>query len=108
MNAVRIWIYYREGIVRIKVPPDREIRLNSGGKTEEGYKCVTETYFLTYDGTLCYSLEREEMDCDGYHWERRSFVAVGNAKTNVEPMNGISRDGIIVPLVEKGPIWRRI
>ena len=107
MNAVRIWIYYREGIARIEVPPDREICLNSGGKTEEGFRYVTERYFLSYEGTLYYSWEKEEMDCDGYHSERRSFVAVGNPKSDVEPMNEISRDGRIVPLEEMGPVWIR-
>ncbi len=107
-KSMRIWIYYREGIVRIEVPADREICIHSGGKTEEGFRHVTETYFLSYEGILYYSWEKEEMDCDGYHSERRSFVAVGNAKTNVEPMNEISREGKIIPLAEKGPIWERI
>ena len=105
---MRIWIYFREGIVKIEVPVDREICLHSGGQTDEGYAYVTERYFLSCDGILCCSLEMEEMDCDGYHSVRRSFVAVGNPRSDVEPMNGMSRDGRIVPLAEKGPIWKRI
>jgi hypothetical protein len=99
---MRIWIYYKEGIVRIKIPPDQEICIHSGGRTEEGCRYVTETYFLTDEGKVGCVVNIEEGDCDGSHSSTKGYIATGE-----QPMNSISREGKIIPLEEMGPVWIR-
>ena len=76
--VVRIWTYWRDGIVRVSVPWDSEISFGDGGATDEGWSRHIETFNHDADtDTVTRTSHNEGSDCDGRysntteeHWKR--------------------------------------
>lgn len=74
MNA-RFWIYWN-GWTKVTLRPDCPMTIHYYGRTDEGWRSITETY--TYDGYQV-NCERQtrERDCDGLHesYSEHGFIA---------------------------------
>lgn len=99
----RFWVYWHEGIVRIKVTRDKEVCLATGGRTDEGWTFHGERYYIE-DGVLRRDMEDDGVDCDGRH--SRS-VSLGWVPSFGEvPCIDHLSDGTVVELKEYRPDWR--
>lgn len=95
-RAVRFWIWYNVGPVKIKLVQDQQIMLSRGGLTEEGYfHEVTSVYF---DGEeVSMSIDRSSSDCDGpmySHVERTCPISDLHAIEPYQHIDDLSKETI--------------
>lgn len=98
----RFWVYWHEGIVRIKVTQEKGVLLATGGPTDEGWSSYAESFYME-DGALRRDIDTDGVDCDGRHSTHRSMVW-SPAMGEVPCIDHLS-DGTVVELKEYRPNW---
>jgi hypothetical protein len=102
ITAVRIWIYWNEGIVRITVREDSPIELYRGGPTDEGWSAHEERYSLE-DGILKREMRQSGSDCDGRH--ERGTVDYWQPEFGTVPCIEVDSQGNCKEVSEQRPNW---
>lgn len=105
MKRIRIWVYWRESIVRITLLDGEPLELYSGGPTDEGFHHECHRYeYNAADGVVISSISTSSRDCDGRFDDFREFYwCVGS---EMQPMRDVV-NGEVVDLPESGPVWER-
>jgi hypothetical protein len=65
---VRFWVYHNGSFVKLTLRPEQTIEFGTGGETEEGFSCSSESYH--YDarrGVITCDCDSWGRDCDGRH-----------------------------------------
>lgn len=105
MKTIRIWIYWRDGIVRITVTEDKPVELYYGGPTDEGWYSHEEMYRIE-DGTLYREIRDCGADCDGRQERRIQDFWVPEFGT--VPCIEIDSHGNCTQVDEHRPNWHDI
>ena len=109
----RIWIYWREGVVKITIPFGEEITVGYGGRTDEGWSSYCETFAHDIDeNTIVRTCVSDGCDCDGRLTSvNESHWTIGG---NTSPMfefdtrcDLIQVEGILTPDWESGTTVQR-
>lgn len=96
-DTIRLWIYWRDGVVKISVPFGESVSIGYGGPTDEGWSRYTETFEYDPDtDTITRTVVSDGCDCDG----RLTHVTESEWKRggDMAPMYEFADDGEMIEL----------